>query len=169
MKTDGMALYEQNRKKLSVKTMYFNRYLLVRYVSALFFFTNLYWLISLVMSDSSLFIIPLAVLIVFVIAAYEQVKLYSSHTNDAKLTKFSIMFQLITNIALLLPTYFSSTFTKLYPFLIDQVPSKLFVTFFLVIGILFSLILVKRLNKIKRNEDKHYQRIKEYEAIINKK
>lgn len=166
MKTGGIALYEENRKKLSVKTMYFNRYLLVRYVSALFFFTNLYWLISLVMSDSSLFVIPLFVLVGYVVGAAEQVKIYSNHMNNAKYTTYCFTFQLMINIVLLLPTCFSSTFIKLYPFLIDHEQSKLFVLTILVTGILFSVFILKRLDKIKHNEDKHYQRIMEYENII---
>jgi hypothetical protein len=166
MKNDGMALIEQNRINQSVKTMYFNRYLLVRYVTALFFFTNLYWLISSLMSDSSLFYIPLIVMIAFVISAAEQVKIYSSHTNDAKYTKYVFTFQLVINVILLLPTYFSSTFTKLYPFLVDQEQSRQIVLGILIIGILFSAMVLKRLDKIKHNEDKHYQRIKEYEEAI---
>lgn len=166
MKNSVMAQMEQNRKRFSIKSMYFNRYLLVRYISALFFFTNLYWLISLAMSDSSLFVIPLAVLIAYVISAAEQVKIYSSHTNYAKFTKYSFIFQLVVNVSLLLPTYFSSTFTKLYPFLVNQVQSKVFVLVILMIGILFSVIVLKRLDKIKHNEDKHYKLIKEYEKAI---
>lgn len=166
MKNDAMAQIEQNRKMISVKSMYFNRYLLVRYVSALFFFTNLYWLISLSMSDSSLFVIPLMVIIAFVISAAEQVKIYSNHTNDAKYTKYCFAVQLVINVILLVLTCFSFAFTKLYPFLIDQAESKLFVLVMLMIGVLLSAIVLKRLDKIKHDEDKHFQRIKEYEEAI---
>ncbi|MEM5594463.1 hypothetical protein AAHH67_26835 [Niallia circulans] len=37
MNDEQRALLEKQRKKQSIKTMYFNRYLLVRYVTALFF------------------------------------------------------------------------------------------------------------------------------------
>lgn len=167
MKKDEMAQIVQNRKKLSVKSMYFNRYLLVRYVSALFFFTNFYWLISLLMSDSSLFFIPLVLIIVFVVSAAEQVKIFSSHTNNAKHTKYYFKIQLVINIILLLPTYFSSSFTQLYPFLIEKGSSKLFILAILMLGIILSAITLKRLHSIKHNEDKHFERIKEYEQAIN--
>lgn len=47
MKDADKKALNLNRKKLSLKTMYFNRYLFVRYLSAGFFFINLYWLIAL--------------------------------------------------------------------------------------------------------------------------
>jgi len=37
----------------------------------------------------------------------------------------------------------------------------------LIAGILLSALIIYRLNKIKHDEDKHYQRIKEYEKAIN--
>lgn len=166
MKNSGMSQIERNRKNLSVKTMYFNRYLLVRYVSSLFFFTNLYWLILLGMSKSSLFFIPVVLLIVFVVSAAEQVKIFSSHTNNAKYTKYYFYIQLVTNIILLFPTYLSSTFTIFYPFLIEKEQSKLFIIAILMIGIFLSAIIVKRLHSIQHNEDKQYECIKEYEEAI---
>ncbi|AXI10274.1 hypothetical protein CUC15_15630 [Oceanobacillus zhaokaii] len=167
MKKDEMALMEQSRKKISIKSMYFNRYLLVRYVSALFFFTNIYWLISLVMSDSSLYIIPLILIIVLVISTAEQVKIYSKHTNNAKYTKFSFMTLLFTNVFLIIPSCFSSSFTQLYPFLLNQEKSKILVLVILTIGILLSALILNRLFRIKHDEDKHYDLIKKYEEAIN--
>lgn len=167
MKTDERALIEQNRKKLSIKSMYFNRYLLVRYVSALFFFTNLYWLISLLMSESSLYIIPLVLMFVLLFSIVEQVKMFGNHSNNAKYTKYSFSILLITNIILIVPTSFSTTFNQLYPFLLDHKKSKILVITILIIGVLLSGFILYRLNQIKHNEDKHYQRIREYEKVIN--
>ncbi len=36
-----------NRRALSLTSMYFNRFLVFRYVTAIFFFVNLYWAIVL--------------------------------------------------------------------------------------------------------------------------
>ncbi|WP_244856945.1 hypothetical protein [Oceanobacillus sp. J11TS1] len=160
-------MIEQNRKKLSIKSMYFNRYLLVRYVSALFFFTNVYWLLSLLMSDSSLYFIPLVLIIVLLFSVVEQVKLFSKHTNNAKYTNYSFKILLFTNVALILPTCFSSSFTQLYPFLLNQEKSKVLVLIILAIGILLSALILYRLYRIKHDEDKHYERIKQYEEAIN--
>lgn len=158
---------ERNGKEFSIKTMYFNRYLLVRYVSALFFFTNLYWLITLLMSNSPLYFIPLFVLIAALFHFAELVKMYSSHTNNAKNTKYFFQLLFWTNVLLLLPTCFSSSFTQLYPFFVDQAQSKILVLSILITGMLLSVFILYRLHQIKHNEDKHYERIKKYEEAIN--
>jgi len=167
MKNDGKAQIEKNRKKFSVKSMYFNRYLLVRYVSALFFFTNLYWLISLLMSDSPLYFIPLMLIILLLFSVVEQVKMYSNHTNNAKYTRYCFTILLVTNVILILPTCFSSTFAHLYPFLLNQEKSKILILTMLVTGILLSVLILYRLYQIKHNEDKHYERINRYVEAIN--
>ncbi|GGB56415.1 hypothetical protein F3157_10170 [Virgibacillus dakarensis] len=167
MKSDERARIEQNRKEFSIKSMYFNRFLLVRYVSALFFFTNLYWFISMLMSDSSLFVIPLILMIVLLFSIAEQVKMYGKHTNNAKYTKYCFMILLSTNVILIVTTCFSSSFTQLYPFLLNQDKSKILVLTILIVGILLSVFILYRLIQIKHNKDKHYQRIKKYEEVIN--
>lgn len=167
MKKNEKTKIEQNRKKFSVKSMYFNRYLLVRYVSALFFFANLYWMISLLISDSPLYVIPLILMIVLVFSNAEQVKIYSNHTNNAKYTKYCYMILLFSNILLVIPTCFSPSFSQLYPFLLTQEKSKILVLSVLVAGILLSALILYRLNQIKHNEDKHYERIKSYERAVN--
>lgn len=161
------ALLEKNRKEQSIKSMYYNRYLLVRYVTAIFFFTNIYWLISLLMSDSSLYIVPLVLIIILLTSIAEQVKIYSSPTNNAIYTKYCFITLFFTNAVLILLTCFSSSFAQLYPFLVNQTKSKVFVLIILIAGMLLSALILYRLNKIKYNEDKHYQRIKEYEKVIN--
>ncbi|RFA32028.1 hypothetical protein CAI16_19170 [Virgibacillus dokdonensis] len=166
MKTNKMMLMEQNRKKLSVQSMYFNRYLLVRYASALFFFTNLYWFLSLLMSGSSLFVIPLILIITLIASVVEQVKLYSAHTNNARYTKYSFITLLLTNVWLIISISFLSMFHQLYPFLTNQMKYRVFILIVLVLGIVLSAIILRRLKKIKYNEDKHFERIKQYENII---
>lgn len=167
MNYEERALLEKQRKKQSIKTMYFNRYLLVRYVTALFFFTNLYWFISLVLSDSKLYFIPFVLLLFIVASVVEQVKIYSSPSHHAKFTKYSFMALLATNVICIAPTCFSSTFALIYPFLINQEESRVFILTILISGILLSAFILKRLHKISLNEDKHYGRIKLYEKVIN--
>lgn len=158
---------EKNRKEFSMKAMYFNRYLLIRYVTALFFFTNLYWLILLLMSKSSMYFIPLFLLFASLFHIAELVKAYSEHTNNAKKTKYFFLILLWTNVFLLLPTFFSSSFTQLYPFLTDEMTSRIIIFSILITGILLSLFILYRLSQIKNNEDKHYKRIKKYEKAVN--
>lgn len=75
MRKDRKIQIEENKKNFSIKSMYFNRYLLVRYIIALFFFTNIYWLISLLMSSSPLFFIPLSLMLILLSSVAEQIKI----------------------------------------------------------------------------------------------
>ncbi|MFD1067627.1 hypothetical protein [Oceanobacillus locisalsi] len=167
MKKDERAQIEKNKKKLSIKSMYFNRYLLVRYVSALFFFTNVYWLTSLLMSDSPLFFIPLLLIIAVLCSVVEQVKILSHHTNQATYTKYSFSTLFIANVLLMIMTCFSSSFTQLYPFLVNQTSSQILVLGVLGIGVVLSGFILYRLYLIRHDEDKHYSRIKKYEEVIH--
>ena len=54
---------ELNKKKMSLKVMAYNRFLMIRYTTALFFFSNLYWLVFLLYQKSSGFMIPLLLLV----------------------------------------------------------------------------------------------------------
>ena len=167
MRNDERPQIEVNRRKLGIKSMYFNRYLLVRYVSALLFFTNIYWLISLSLSDSFLYFIPLILIVVFLFSIVEQVKIYGTHTNNAKYTKHAFRTILFTNVILMVFLYFPSAFNQLYPFLLDQEKSKILVLIILLTGILLSTLILYRLHKIKHDQDKHYGRIKKYENALN--
>lgn len=167
MKKEEKVRIEENKKNLSVKSMYFNRYLLVRYTIALFFFTNVYWLLSLLMSGSSLFFIPLAIILLLLSSIAEQIKMINKHTNQAVYTKYYFITQLIINGVLMILSSFSSIFTQLFPFLINQAKSRVLVLSVLAIGILLSGIILYRLHQIKNNEDRHYHRIKQYEEVTH--
>lgn len=48
------------KKQFSLKIMYFNRYLVIRYLTAFFFFINLNWLVLLLIARSSAWLLPAA-------------------------------------------------------------------------------------------------------------
>ena len=158
---------ERSRVELTLKSMYFNRYLLVRYVTALFFFANLYWMIFLAMGKSSWLYLPLSLIGILLMGIAEQVKIYSRHTNNAKYTRFCYIAMIIANGILIAPTCIPSSFVQLYPFLANKPQSRIVAVAILIIGILLSILMLYRLNQIRHNADKQYQRIKEYEKAVN--
>jgi len=166
MNDEERSQIEKNRKMLSLKAMYFNRFLLVRYATALFFFTNLYWLIFLLLSKSSFVYIPILIMAILTISMAEQVKIYHTHTNHPPLTKYSFIAMIAVNFILIVPTCFPYTFSRLYPFLEDQRKSRILILILLSAGILLSAFILYRLKKIRNDEDQAYKRIKEYEEII---
>src|SRR5699024_8896430 len=105
--------------------MYFNRYLLVRYVLDLFFFFYLYWILGLLLSSSYLFFIALILIVFLISSGIEQVKIFNAHTSNAIYTKLCFIIMFSTNIILILTTYFNFTFLNLYPFLVNKLSYKL--------------------------------------------
>lgn len=165
MKDTEKKALDTDRKKLSLKTMHFNRYLLIRYISAGFFFTNLYWLILLYLSQSRLLFLPLFLIIVILMSVFEQAKLYSTPTNVVPRTTNYYRLQLIVSTGLLLVT-FTPLFSFLFPFMNKGVSGRAFIAVFLLTGCLLCLWIQNRLRNISLNHDKHYQRIKQYEKSL---
>ncbi|VTS16797.1 membrane protein [Streptococcus pseudoporcinus] len=53
MKTVEKEKMESLRQTSALKTMYYTRYFMIRYVVTFFFFANLYWVIMLYLSKTS--------------------------------------------------------------------------------------------------------------------
>ncbi|EGP4756197.1 hypothetical protein ACYK63_002302 [Enterococcus faecium] len=156
---------ELEKKQLSLKNMYFNRYLFVRYLTAFFFFMNMQWMILLLSAKSLGSSLPMVLLLAILPAVGEQVKLYGKHQTNVPWTKRYFLFQGVCNI-LLIPVLFTSGFTLLYPFMANNNRGQLFVFILIVSGIFVSVFIQYRLKKISLNQDQQYIRIKQYEKAL---
>ena len=156
---------ELEKKQLSLKNMYFNRYLIVRYLTAFFFFMNMQWMILLLSAKSLGSSLPMVLLLAILPAVGEQVKLYRKHQTNVPWTKRYFLFQGVCNI-LLIPVLFTSGFTLLYPFMANNNRGQLFVFILSVSGIFVSVFIQYRLKKISLNQDQQYIRIKQYEKAL---
>ncbi|HFE9850358.1 TPA: hypothetical protein ACGBG5_001208 [Enterococcus faecalis] len=165
MKDADKKALNLNRKKLSLKTMYFNRYLFVRYLSAGFFFINLYWLIALFLVQGKMIFIPALLILSILPAVFEQAKLYSTPQNITPRTRGYYWLQLIVNVGLLLAT-FTPLFQVLFPFMKQGINGRTFIVAVLLIGCFLCLWIQHRLRDISSNNDKHYQCIKQYEKSL---
>ena len=155
----------QNKNKLSIKTMYFNRFLLIRYATAAFFFVNINWFVFLMYNKSYLSIVPLALSLLILLPVAEQVKLYQAHKNELPLTKFYYQIQLGINL-LLIPLTLTPIFNELFYFMNGNIQGKTLVISVLLLGAGLSVIIQRKLFKINHNQDKQYDRIKKYEKIL---
>ncbi|HCM89150.1 MULTISPECIES: hypothetical protein [Vagococcus] len=156
---------ELNKKKLSLKVMSYNRFLMIRYTTAVFFFSNLYWMVFLLYQKSSGFIIPLLLLGSSLLPIIEQIKLYREPTSNAPLTKIYYKIQLGANFVLI-TTSFTPIFKELFFFMNQDKGGKLSAIFILLVGVILSLIMLQRLTKIQQNQDKQYDRVKKYEKLL---
>lgn len=157
---------EEKRKQMSLKTMYFNRFLLVRYITAVFFFLNLYWFFSLVLSGTIWSVVPGITLLIIIKAIYEQFTLSASDVDDAKCTGFLFKLISIINLLVLIIVIPTALFNQLFPFLTNSITSRRFIIGITLIGLAFCVVILKRLYKIKNRTDKQLQRVKQYEQAI---
>lgn len=157
---------EERRKKAAIKNMYYTRYFLVRYATAFFFFVNLYWTLMLYLSNAHLVILlPLGAGLVAALAMWEQTRMFTVHQRDAKFTRFFYYFSVLLN-ALLIILVFTGQYRMFFPFFSSSSTTVIFLTVCLLAGILLSLLMLAKLNRIHHNADKQYQRIQKYIASI---
>lgn len=166
MHRDVKEKLEKRQKETSLKTMYFNRFLLVRYVTAGFFFANLYWFCSLLMSYEAWSLVPGFNLIFIIRAVWEQCTMFSSPIDNAKKTILSYKVILIINV-ILVSALFTPMFGNLFPFLTNSTKSHEFILGIILIGVFFCGVILKRLLKINNRTDKQFRYIKQYEKSIS--
>ncbi|MFC6177157.1 hypothetical protein ACFQAV_09910 [Companilactobacillus huachuanensis] len=150
-------------KKLSLTSMYFNRYLIFRYSTALFFFINLYWLIILVASNKYSWIVPGALLIGSGIVMVEQVSKYWKHDNGLMLTRGYYAMQAVVNLILVISILLKKR-AVFYPFLTNK--SNVFLIGFLLAGVAVSLLLEYRGYLIEHDRDHYLNNIKKFAASL---
>lgn len=165
MSKESIKELEKRRRETSVKSMYFNRYLLVRYITAGFFFTNLYWFCSLLMSNKVWAIVPSINLLFLIKSALEQGTMFSSPIDNAKETILAYKVILGVNLMLVV-ALFTPLFDELFPFLTDEVKSHNFILGIIFIGMIFCAIVLKRLQKIKNRTDRQFKYAKQFERVI---
>ena len=105
-----------NRRALSLTSMYFNRFLVFRYVTAIFFFVNLYWAIVLFGFGSGIGLLPSILLIGTAVVMVEQIGKFWKHTNRLTFTRWFYWVQLFINLSVGLSLVFGKL-KVFYPFL----------------------------------------------------
>lgn len=152
--------------KISLTNLYFNRFLAIRYSNAFFLFLNLYWLVFLFGSFSFMAILPLTLFILGILTAFEQIKLYRKHNNYLPYARL-FYYSLSTISIILIMVIYTPLYRYFFPFLkYDQHVSNVLMIL-LSICLMIALLMLRKLNKIQRNEDKHFKRIQAYQKITN--
>ncbi|HEU4235977.1 PTS transporter [Streptococcus pneumoniae] len=154
---------EQQRREMALTNTFFNRYLLLRYSIALFFFGNIYWLLNQFISPSPIIIIFPIMLIVFsILATIEQFKLYGNRKEKLGITLMFVRIQMLISIGLLVLTW-TSWFKNLFPIFENNQVARLFVFVVLLLGLVLSLLDIRRIKKIYKRTDKAYQQFVQLE------
>lgn len=165
-----MSLKEQvikQQRDQSLRSFKFNRFLLVRYGLALYFFVNVYWAIFNLFTQFWSALLPIVLVALSVWAVSEQIRLYWHHDNQLPKTSLYFKFQLVTNIGVMAVVWLESVFKFLFPFLSFNSGSLIMIYGLLVLGALGLWLMIGRIQRISNNQDKKYELILKYERTIN--
>ncbi|MFT8411748.1 MAG: hypothetical protein ABF743_09575 [Schleiferilactobacillus perolens] len=162
--TKDRAEVEQRRKAQGITSMYFNRYLAIRYLNAIFLFANLYWLILMVGTRQTLWMWPLALLLGVTAVTVEQVRKYWDRSNRLPITRITYFFQSASN-ALALIFVAAGKLQWVFPFMsAKSVPTVLIV---LGLGLLIAVFIEYKTYKIEHDKDRRYLRnMKNYQESL---
>ncbi|MCI1940239.1 hypothetical protein FAM18132_01649 [Lacticaseibacillus paracasei] len=163
MSDQNKARYDKSRRELSLTSMYFNRYLLIRYVTAGFFFANLYWLFLSLGTQGAMKWVPFCLTVINAVVAVEQVSKYWRRDSKLPFTKFGYVVQLISNF-LSLSIIVAGSGTKLFPFLGQKGLSLATTVLLIGLGICFYLLV--RIRLIEKNQDRYLQQINKFAQSI---
>jgi hypothetical protein len=157
---------DKHRKKTSVDNFYYNRFLGVRYLSALLIVTNVYWLIALILSGFSwAWILPIIPLAVSLPAIAEQVRLFRAREHEAPHTKrllqVTVAINVISGVMVMTPL-----FSNLYPFIVKSPTTQNILLLILLSGILLSMIGLVKLKRVAEKRDRLYAKIQAYEKSV---
>lgn len=154
-------------KETAVKNFRYNRFLLLRYLLAGFFFMNLYWGLSLALSQSWVALLPFGLMVLSLPAIAEHLRLYGYPSNEIKGQldqhwRYQWV-QLGANLVLVVMCWAESGFQMVFPFLNADSSSRGFVSCILLSGVLLSLLSLRKIAKIYANLDRHARYIDEFE------
>ncbi|MCF1617367.1 hypothetical protein [Tetragenococcus koreensis] len=163
---------EQLRKETAETNFHYQRFLLLRYLLAIFFFANLYWALASFLSGGYLaLMISVLLLVVCGFAVSEHVKLYGDKSDQVELklyfNRYYHLFQTMVNACLFLIAVTDLGFNQMFPFLIDSFQTRLFIIGIVLLGSGLSWICLRRIHRISQKKDKQYQYIKDYKRSIS--
>lgn len=154
---------EQKKHDMSVRSINFSRYLMIRYFSSAFLFTNLFWLVfAICCKDIVASIISGLLFVLLLVASVEQVSKWNVRNTDLKFTKLYYQLQLVANVIFAIGCYLP--FGKiLFPFMATNDVANVIFTI-LVVGILGSILILRRISNIQNGRDKYARAIKTFES-----
>lgn len=157
---------EQLRQENAIKTMYYTRYVGVRYAVAFYAFTNIYWSLLLYLTEAY-WLLPFTLGLVALagVGFWEQIKMFTREQETAKWTKRFFTVSLSVNLILSVFTL-TPLFNHFYPFFADSWQARLLVAGLLLLGAGLAYLLLGKMKQIDANRDPQYTRIKHYLASI---
>ena len=149
----------------------FTRFLPLRYILAIFCFSNLYWATN-GLGSGFFWLIPGALFLAGSLVVLEQIKLLDlktlNVTTELKWTKLFFTVQLFANFAFVAIILSGVGYEQLFPFLTSYLNTRLVLAGIVGIGTLLAAFCLRRISLIHQNKDKHYKNIIAMEEAVAK-
>ncbi|MGX7149932.1 hypothetical protein [Enterococcus ureasiticus] len=152
-------------KQSKLRSIYFNRFLLFRYTTALFFFVNLYWSILSFSALSIWIILPLLLIVIDIAIIIEQTTKYWHPSNRLFITKTGYAIQIFSNLLGII-TILIGHQPLLFPFINSEGRGLLLTC--LVVGCLVSIVVEGRVWKIEHDKDAYLRHMEIFENNVKK-
>lgn len=146
---------DKQKLEESLKYMHFNRFMMVRYLSAAYFFVNAAWALVAFSYQSWTLYIPLVMIVLNLLSSMEIAGKLQSKTTDAPKTTFYFLVQLTLNLLLGI-ICFTPLAASVFPF-VSAKNARAIITMILLIGIFGAIMVLNRLQAVKTNSDKYYK------------
>lgn len=160
--TKNEPSFEDKKHEMSVKSMNFSRYMMIRYFSAIYLFTNLFWLIFSISYKNIFASVVSGILFLLIIAAsIEQATKWHTKSTELKLTTTFYVAQLVMNIffAAICYTPIGKVF---FPFMVSNDVANIIFTIQLL-GLIGCILVLKRISNIHNGHDKYIKAIETFE------
>lgn len=151
---------DRNKKISSLKTMYFNRFLMVRYILAVMVFANFF--LAYLCWGTFTGIAALVLMILGILPMWEMGKMYGHTDPSVRWTRRYYLIQLVFNCGLTLVIWMAPMESVL-PFFADVLAAKIIATLVLMFGGVLCVLCLRRLDRISAGKDKQLARIRFFE------
>ncbi|MBQ0064626.1 MAG: hypothetical protein KBT48_02600 [Firmicutes bacterium] len=139
-------------------SMYFNRFLMIRYFTAAFFFMSFYWLYLNYTNGHWMVVVSAAS---FIFSAVASIELFTAYSNREPSVKWVTLYYKVVPIAIPLLMILILIFNanEIMPFLTGNLTSR--IVMLCILGIMEAMAIAcrVRLIQIASKTDKQYQRI----------
>lgn len=152
-------------KQSKLKSIHFNRFLLFRYITAFFFFINLYWSILSFSALSIWIILPLLLIIIDIAIIIEQTTKYWHPSNHLFITKTGYAVQIFSNLLGIIIILIGQQ-QLLFPFINNEGRGLLLAS--LVVGCLVGIVVEWRVWQIEQNKDAYLRHMEIFENNVKK-
>ncbi|MBL1229694.1 hypothetical protein IW492_10675 [Enterococcus sp. BWB1-3] len=165
MVVEVIIIKEELNRQTKLRSIYFNRYLLFRYATAMFFFINLYWGVLSFSVPNIWTAVPIGLLIIDIAIIIEQTAKYWNPSKRLLFTKAGYAVQISSNLVGIMLIFLGQQ-QQLFPFINESGRGLLLIC--LIIGCLAGIVVEWKVWQIEQDKDSYLEHMKIFEDSLEK-